>query len=304
MRGTISAICASDSSTPRLTLRRLWVSEADRNTPISSKRSRCSSALSRPRGLGTSTLRDTPSGTCARSSTSTASASWGITSARTKLVSSMRRTPAAASSSIRRTLSSVAIRSGSFWKPSRGPTSRTLTRSGKSMGGRYKNAAGCPLPRPALPEQRLEALVVLGRDRARLGHRVGQLDQLDPRSPQGGHRPPTPLVGGVDRGQPQPRGQHAVRGGGRPPALDVAQHGGPGLEAGALLDLALEPVADASQAHVPELVCLLATGAGVQAAARHRALGHHHDREIASAGVAPAQRAAHLAHVERALGDQ
>ena len=39
-------------------------------------------------------------------------------------------------------------------------------------------------------------------------------------------------------------------------------------------------------------------------AARHRALGHHHDREVAPTRVATTQRPAHLADVERALGDQ
>ena len=65
----------------------------------------------------------------ARVRTSGPSASCGITSARTKLVTSSRRRPVRASISTRRTLSSVGIVSGSFWKPSRGPTSRMLTRS-------------------------------------------------------------------------------------------------------------------------------------------------------------------------------
>ena len=65
------------------------------------------------------------------SSTSRASASCGITSARTKLVTSSRRRPVRASMSTSRTLSAVAITSGSFWKPSRGPTSRTWTKSAR-----------------------------------------------------------------------------------------------------------------------------------------------------------------------------
>ena len=67
-----------------------------------------------------------------RASTSSASASCGITSARTKLVTSMRRSPVRVSASISRTLSSVAMTSGSFWKPSRGPTSRMRTLCGRS----------------------------------------------------------------------------------------------------------------------------------------------------------------------------
>ena len=52
-----------------------------------------------------------------------------MTSARTKLVTSRRRTPVRASISTSRTLSGVRMISGSFWKPSRGPTSRTFTAS-------------------------------------------------------------------------------------------------------------------------------------------------------------------------------
>jgi hypothetical protein len=39
-------------------------------------------------------------------------------------VTSSRRSPVRASISISRTLSSLAMTSGSFWNPSRGPTSR------------------------------------------------------------------------------------------------------------------------------------------------------------------------------------
>ena len=105
---------ASDSPTERLTLRRLCVSLADRKTPISSKRSRCSSARSNPRSLGISTLRATPAGTSTAASTSRASASCATTSGRTKLVTSMRCTPVRASRSISATLSAVAMISGSF----------------------------------------------------------------------------------------------------------------------------------------------------------------------------------------------
>src|SRR5215218_7685805 len=121
---------ASDSSIERLTFLRLWVSEADRKTLISWKRSRRRSAFSRPRSLGISTEIATSSGGSMRSRTSSASASCGITSARTKLVASRRLTPVRASRSTSRTFSSVGTISGSFWKPSRGPTSRMRTRSG------------------------------------------------------------------------------------------------------------------------------------------------------------------------------
>src|SRR3954453_16979362 len=68
-----------------------------------------------------------------RPSTSAASASCGITSGRTNEVTSSRGSLVAASMSISRTLSPVAMTSGSFWKPSRGPTSRIRTRSGSTL---------------------------------------------------------------------------------------------------------------------------------------------------------------------------
>src|SRR3954452_6426033 len=120
----------SDSSIERLTFLRLWVSDALRKTLISWKRSRRRSAFSRPFSFGMSTEIATPSRGSMRSSTSSASASCGITSARTKLVASSRVTPVRASRSISRTFSSVGTTSGSFWKPSRGPTSRMRTRWG------------------------------------------------------------------------------------------------------------------------------------------------------------------------------
>src|SRR3954466_119144 len=67
-----------------------------------------------------------------RARTSSASASCGMTSARTKLVASMRRRPVRMSASMSATLSWVAPTSGPFWKPSRGPTSRTRTLCGRS----------------------------------------------------------------------------------------------------------------------------------------------------------------------------
>jgi hypothetical protein len=120
----------SDSSIERLTFLRLWVSVALRKTLISWKRSRRRSAFSSPFSFGISTEIATSSGGSMRSSTSSASASCGMTSARTKLVASRRRTPVRASRSISRTFSSVGTTSGSFWKPSRGPTSRMRTEAG------------------------------------------------------------------------------------------------------------------------------------------------------------------------------
>src|SRR3954452_1056067 len=56
-----------------------------------------------------------------------------MTSGRTNDVTSIRGSPVAASMSISRTLSSVAMTSGSFWNPSRGPTSRMRTSCGISL---------------------------------------------------------------------------------------------------------------------------------------------------------------------------
>src|SRR3954447_20889954 len=126
-RGSTRSSPLSDSSIERLTFLRLWVSLADRKTLISSKRSRSSSACSNPRSFGMRTERETSPGSQAARSTSRAAASCGITWGRTKLVRSMRRSPLRPSSSISRTFSSVGTTSGSFWKPSRGPTSRIRT---------------------------------------------------------------------------------------------------------------------------------------------------------------------------------
>jgi hypothetical protein len=123
----------SDSSTERLTFARLCDSDAERKRLTSSNLSRSSKAFSSPRSFGIRTVTDTSSGMSAARSTSGPSASWGITSARTKLVTSSRGTPVRASISTSRTLSAVAMISGSFWKPSRGPTSRISTRSPMSQ---------------------------------------------------------------------------------------------------------------------------------------------------------------------------
>ncbi len=123
----------SDSSIERLTFLRLCVSEADRKTLTSWKRSRCRSACSSPFSFGIRTESETSPGGSIAPRTSPASASCGMTSARTKLVTSRRRRPVRASASISRTLSAVGMISGSFWNPSRGPTSRMRTSA--SMDG-------------------------------------------------------------------------------------------------------------------------------------------------------------------------
>ena len=143
-RASVASSPLSDSSIERLTLWRLWVSEAERKTLTSSKRSRISSARSSPRSFGIRTEKETPSRRWAAISTWAASASCGITSGRTKEVTSIRPTPVVESMSISRTFSAVSIVSGSFWNPSRGPTSRMRTVFGKG-GTAEAYAAASPL---------------------------------------------------------------------------------------------------------------------------------------------------------------
>src|SRR6266508_4044596 len=127
MRLPITFTSAIVSPTVRLMLRWLCVSDALTNSATSSNSSRTARALSRPRLFGTSTIRATPPGRSMPRSTSTPSDSCGITSGRTKLATSMRVNPARPKASISLILSWVAMVSGSFWKPSRGPTSRMRT---------------------------------------------------------------------------------------------------------------------------------------------------------------------------------
>ncbi len=117
-------------------MRRLCVSEAETKTLISSKRSRRRSARSSPRSFGIRTEKATPSRRFTAASTSSASESCGITSGRTNEVTSIRRSPLAESRSISRTFSAVGIVSGSFWNPSRGPTSRIRTFFGSAAMAR------------------------------------------------------------------------------------------------------------------------------------------------------------------------
>ena len=65
-----------------------------------------------------------------RAITSSASRIWGTTFGWTNDVTSIRGRPVSARRSITSTFVSVGIHSGSIWKPSRGPTSQMVTRSG------------------------------------------------------------------------------------------------------------------------------------------------------------------------------
>src|SRR5207237_8209483 len=84
-------------------------------------------------------------------------------------------------------------------------------------------------------------------------------------------------------------------------ALHWAEPRGARLVAGALLDLALEPLPDPAEPRVAELVDARAGDGLHRALDRRRALGHDHDREVAAAVVAALDQPADLADVERAL---
>src|SRR5207247_828298 len=108
---------------------------------------------------------------------------------------------------------------------------------------------------------------------------------------------------GIHRGDPATGGENTVERRGRSTALNVPEHRGTRLEAGALLDLPLQAVADAAEALVAELV--LAAGRKVhRSLTRRRSLRHHDDREVTPAGMAAVDHLAHLLDVKGALWDQ
>ena len=109
----------------------------ERKTLTSSKRSRMLRARGRgPRSFGISTEKATPVGDVDRvEHLARRRRAAGSRRARTKLVTSIRRSPVRGEQRrSARTLSAVAITSGSFWKPSRGPTSRIRTAAGRTCG--------------------------------------------------------------------------------------------------------------------------------------------------------------------------
>jgi hypothetical protein len=109
-------------------------------------------------------------------------------------------------------------------------------------------------------------------------------------------------VHGVGRVQAEAGGEHAVVGRRRAAALDVPEHGRPGLLAGAPLDLVAEQLPDAAQADVAERVELPRTGRHA-ALLGHRALGDDEDRREL-AGEAGLDVLADLVDVEGPLGDE
>ena len=146
----------------------LWVSDARRNTLISSKRSRARGPCRGRARWGSARTPRRSAGTSIAASTSAASASCGITSGRTKLVTSMRRSPCAPARRSGRSCRPSAMISGSFWKPSRGPTSRTRTSSGRSRVTIRGQIYTPRLARPSLDHRRLR------RPRLRPRHPLGR----------------------------------------------------------------------------------------------------------------------------------
>src|SRR5580698_5921253 len=126
----ISAISSSDCSVDRFTFLRLCVSEAE--TTASSSVQPTSSARRAPRRFGTRAEYLTDGARTARFHTSSASAICGIASGRTNDTASIRCTPVPDSRLISSTLAAVGTGS-SFCSPSRGPTSRTEIRLGRSL---------------------------------------------------------------------------------------------------------------------------------------------------------------------------
>ena len=106
-------------------LRRLKVSVAA-NVTLTRSRS-APPKRSQPRSLSTRPESSTPSCGPTHSITSSAPAICGTRSSRTKLTASMRRSPAPASRSTSSARVSGGKTSGSFWSPSRGPTSQRST---------------------------------------------------------------------------------------------------------------------------------------------------------------------------------
>src|SRR5918997_1306883 len=187
---------------------------------------------------------------------------------------------------------------------SRTPCTKAGTGPFLNMGPSY------PLgPRPSAAPRRRSAEEDLGSleqpavEQLGLGERLRERHALDLRAAQRDHLPEVALVGRVDRLDPEAGAEHAVVGDRRAAALDVAEDRHPRLEAGPLLDLALELDRDPAEADVAERVGRLELR--LQAAVlRRRALGDHDDREVAPARVAAAQPLADLLDVERVLGDE
>ncbi len=123
----IRATSATCSEGARLRLARLWPSLTETGALIRCAPAACAACAPRRLGASATTVRPGIS-TLARTTVSV-SAICGITRAGTKLPTSISGTPAAAIAAIQAILVLVAMRELAICKPSRGPTSQTVTRS-------------------------------------------------------------------------------------------------------------------------------------------------------------------------------
>src|SRR5262249_17081691 len=154
----------------------------------------------------------------------------------------------------------------------------------------------------ALTEECARDVVPLRRHRLDLGRRVPELDLDDPIALQGGHSPELPLVGEVGRLQPEARCENAIAGRRRPTTLNVAEHRDPTPEAGPLLHLARECIADAAlrEPNVPELVLLAFVGEPFELVS----LRDDDDREVLAPLVPAADVVAGFVDRDRLLRDE
>ena len=123
-QATMRATSATWSMVPRLVLARLCPSLTD--TGMLTRCAPAAAAACTPRRLGASATISAGSARVA-ATTSAVSAICGIRRCGTKLPTSISGTPAAAMASIQRTLMSVGMRPCAICRPSRGPTSQTVT---------------------------------------------------------------------------------------------------------------------------------------------------------------------------------
>src|SRR5579862_9726115 len=154
----------------------------------------------------------------------------------------------------------------------------------------------------ALAKERLRDGVPLGRHRLQLSSRLLERHRDDVVTAQRGHLPELPGLRELGRFQPVARREHAVARRRRAAALNVAQDRDPRLEAGPLLDLAAEQLADAAlgQRRVTELVPL----ARVLEAGQLAAFADDDDREVLAARVAAADAVRDLVEVDGLLRDE
>ena len=138
----------------------LCVSDADMNTATSFIPAAI--AASSPWRLGTSAEYTSPGLRTIRRDTSPPSASCGIHFGLTKLVISMARSPVSDSASMSFTLSSVGTMRDSFCRPSRGPTSYSVT-SGGSCSNTAANFTTRVTRRRAAPRRAGASSATLGR---------------------------------------------------------------------------------------------------------------------------------------------